>query len=267
MNLKSIIRSLLCTSVWLAAPMTSAQAVVTEKLLLPISPGRVPGAQGSEWVTDLALTNMSDTTVSVDYGELYCPGLCVPVPVPPHSTIVAVDVLASSAVRGSFAVTEVGRTADLALTLRSRDLSRQSETWGTVIPVVSKNDLFSRRFGLVDVPIEPQFRAMLRIYDFNAETAANVRVRVYKLNPLQPGNQQPENDTPLLDLVPTFATPSPGEETLFPASFEFPLWLQPALSDAGRVRVQIDPLDDTGDYWAFVSVTHNDSQHVTVITP
>jgi hypothetical protein len=257
------ILAILFLSFTLPAFVAAAQSG-TENLLLPVA-GRLPGAHGSEWVTELTLTNMSDTEVFVGDRHVDVCTFSCPLSVPPRSTIVIEDVTTASNVRGRLTRIEQGRIGDLAMTLRTRDLSRQFETWGTVIPVIARADLFSQRFGIVDVPVEPQFRAMLRIYDFDAQTPGAVRVRVYALHPRAGNDQQPDSDTLLLDIQPTFAI-SPGEESIYPGSIELPLWLDPALLNAGHVRIQIDPLDETGDYWAFVSVTHNDTQHVSVLT-
>lgn len=262
-----IIRPGILASLFLSLASIAAAQSGTENLLLPIAPGRLPGAHGSEWLTELTITNMSDSEVFVGDRHVDVCTFACPLRVPPRSTIVIEDVTTDSNVRGRLTRIEQGRIGDLAVTLRTRDLSRQFETWGTVIPVISRTDLFSRRFGIVDVPVEPQFRAMLRIYDFDAQTPAAVRVRVYALNPRGANDQRPDSDTLLLDLVPMFRVPSQGSEQTYPGSIEIPLWLDPALANAGRVRIQIDPLDETGDYWAFVSVTHNDTQHVSVLTP
>jgi hypothetical protein len=36
---------------------------------------------------------------------------------------------------------------------------------------------------------------------------------------------------------------------------------------AESVRIEIQPSDQTLQFWAFVAVTNNASQHVTVVTP
>lgn len=248
-----------------------AQAQTVEKLLLPIAPQRVPGAFGSEWVTDAVVTNMSDSPIRVTRDlPPVCVALCTPFPIPARSTAFVTDIPRSADVRGTYLFVESGRTHDLSVTLRTRDLSRQNETWGTVIPVVGADDLFAARFGLADVPVEPQFRSTLRIYDVDAETTPAVRVRVYRIDPQRdPANNSvlSDADTLLLDVTPAFNLPAPGTRAIFPASVEIPLWLLPELANAGRVRVQIDPLTGERDYWAFVSVTHNETQHVTVVTP
>lgn len=58
-----------------------------EQFLIPIVPSRIPGAFGSEWVTELAVTNVSDTPVYVTRNPSAIPGLFAPIPpAPPKSS-------------------------------------------------------------------------------------------------------------------------------------------------------------------------------------
>ena len=148
--------------------MASAQAGSDppDKLLLPIAPQRVAGVFGSDWLTDAAVTSMSDSPVEVSRDlPSACISLCLPLPIPARSTVFVTDIPRSPNVQGRFLFVEAGREKDLSVTLRTRDLSRQQEAWGTVIPVVSTADLFAGRFGIVDIPTGTEFRSMLRIYD------------------------------------------------------------------------------------------------------
>ena len=246
----------------------NAQTSEYEKILLPIRPARVLGAFGSEWVTQVAVTNLSTTPVSVLYlrscGITTCPNAP---PIPPGVTIF-IYISLSSEVPGYFIEVERGRFKDLALTLRTEDVSRRNETWGTVIPVVTEKDLFETRFGLNDVPLEDQFRSTLRIYDFDGSTPGGVRVRIFQVNPFRDYPFDSSRDVLLLEKELTFTVPFSGGGTRgHPAYTEIPLWREPSLSNAGRVRIEIEGLDGLKEYWAFVSVTHNETQHVTVVSP
>jgi hypothetical protein len=113
----------------------------------------------------------------------------------------------------------------------------------------------------------PDFRATLRIYDTNADTQPRVRVRLFALDPTRDPVLASDADTLIVEIEPFFAMPEAGTTRLFPASAQVALWLDPRLTNAGRVRIEIEPLDGLQEYWAFVSITHNATQHVTVITP
>ena len=243
-----------------------------DRLLLPLTTGQVQGAFGSIWETDLALTNLSDTPLTVLWYEQRggCPILCGPPPPIPARATIFPDVIASACpeVRGVLLWVERGRIHDLAVTLRTHDLSRQNQTWGTTIPTVAADGLFAQRFGLIDIPTDPQFRSTLRIYDFYSATPANVRLRVYAVDARRDFPRDASQDPLLLEVTPTFSVPAGiPQKSVCPGYVEIPLTGNPALSSAQRIRIEIEPLDGLKEYWGFVSVTHNDTQHVTIVTP
>ena len=243
-----------------------------DRLLLPLTTGQVPGAFGSIWETDVALTNLSDTPLTVLGFQQRggCPILCGPLPPIAARATIFPDVIAPACpeVRGVLLWVERGRVGDLDVALRTHDLSRQNETWGTTIPVISVDELFERRFTLVDVPTDPQFRSTLRIYDFNASTPGTIRVRIYAVDPARDVPRDNLADTLLFETTPVFSVPAgASQKTVCPGYVEIPLSGKSELSSAQRIRVEIEPLDGLKEYWGFVSVTHNETQHVTIVTP
>jgi len=241
-----------------------------EKVLIPLPTGQTAGAFGSLWRVALAVSNISDTPVDVQgHGACRMDGIpCRPHPIPAQGTIY-ITAMPTSNVPASFLLVEPGRLDDLSITIRVFDRSREHLTWGATLPVVTRQKLFTGRFGIGDVPITSDFRSMLRIYDFDATTPPAVRVRVYKVTPETANEMGPvPADQLLVELHPGFATPVEGGGTDgHPGYAAIPLWLLPALEGAERVRIVIEPLDATGDYWALVSSTHNETQHVTVLVP
>ena len=244
-----------------------------DRVLLPLTArGAIPGNFGSQWITDMALTNMSDSPVNVlgfgNCGGILCNSLP---PVPARTTVVsaASPGAQSCGGQGSFLAIERGRSRDIAVTLRSRDLSRQSETWGTTVPVIAFDQLFGRKFGMVDIPVDPQFRTTLRLYDVNGATPPAVRLRIDEIDPaLRNEAHDFGGDKLLLEMTPSFLIPTTGGGVATcPAYSEISLSSLPALADAKRIRVEIEPLDGVAEYWGMVSVTHNATQHVTVILP
>lgn len=262
-------RTLLALALLTIAPASFGQQY--EKVLVPLPLGDTPGAYGSLWSTRLVVTNLSDTPVDVQTFAQQC-GISVPCPpsppIPPQGTVYLSNMPVSE-VPAAFLFVEQGRRKDVSITLRTADVSRLDRTWGVTIPVLTRDQLFAGRFGLGDVPVSNNFRSTLRIYDFDATTAAAVRVRIYKVTGVGPGTLQPAiPDELLADFTPQFQTPTEGGGVAgHPGYTSIPLWLLPQLAGVERVRILIEPLDATADYWAFVSSTHNDTQHVTVFAP
>lgn len=240
-----------------------------ERVLVPFPPGVTAGAFGSQWTADIAVSNLGDSPVDVQgHGDCHVGVPCRPKPIPPGTTIYIGQILRSN-VPAAFLEVEPGRVGDLSITMRVFDQSREHLTWGAGVPVITREDLFSRPFGIGDIPVSAEFRSTLRVFDFDATSPGRVRVRVYKVDPLTANEVNPGAPDPLLvELIPAFAAPIEGGGTDgHPGYASVPLWLLPELADAKRVRVVIDPLDSTGEYWAMVSSTHNETQHVTVLSP
>ena len=240
-----------------------------EQVLVPLQLVDTPGAFGSLWRTTVLASNISDTPIDVQaYGECPVPVPCIQEPIPPQATV-AISTMRRSEVQGAFLAVEKGRVGDLSITIRTVDHSREHLTWGATIPVITRRDLFTGRFGIGDVPVTDDFRSTLRIYDFDGRTPGAVRVRIYRLFATELPLPVPRPPDPLIaELIPSFTTPVSGNGVFgHPGYAAVPLWLIPEVQQAGRVRIVVEPLDDSGDYWAFVSSTHNETQHVTVLTP
>ncbi|HEX8169336.1 MAG TPA: hypothetical protein VF824_02215 [Thermoanaerobaculia bacterium] len=246
----------------------AAQGQEYEKVLVPISLNQTLGAFGSVWHALLTISNVSETPVSVGQRGSCITGPCTPPPIPPHATVHE-GVVPVSEVPASFLFVDKGRLDDVNITIRTFDRSRLNRTWGATIPVVTRRDCFTGRFGINDIPAGNDFRSSLRIYDFDAVTPGAVRVRIYRLAGFGPGT--PVTATPdelLATLEPGFTPPVSGGGTAgHPGYASIALSALPELGGVERIRVEIEPLDTTGDYWAFVSATHNETQQVTIIAP
>ncbi|HYM62467.1 MAG TPA: hypothetical protein VEZ11_16410 [Thermoanaerobaculia bacterium] len=159
---------------------------------------------------------------------------------------------------GVFVYVPSEHVPEIAFDARIVDLSRESLTWGTEIPVISESGAYTTSIRLIGIPTDPRFRLMLRIYDFDGVDGVQVRVRVFT-----------EADVILADQ--TLAMRKPAGDQPFPFA-GYPATVQVDLTglvagSTGRARVEIDPITPGLRFWAFVSVTHDETQHVTLITP
>jgi hypothetical protein len=223
----------------------------TFKALVPIALlGEVPGAFGSRWRASLTIHNLGETEVRS------CGGASIPRPFyPPHMT----TAYPVSGLVGAFICIE-GSPENVVLSSRVQDLSRQSLTWGTEIPVVREREVRTERLALPDMPTDERFRQTLRIYDWDGNRGEAFRMRILTRAGLV-----------LVDEVLT-PLPAPANPLLhpeMPGYTELP-WVAgayPQIMTEDRVTLQISPVNPGVRFWAFLSVTNNETQHVTTITP
>jgi hypothetical protein len=237
-----------------------------EMVLLPLATkGETLGGYGSRWVTHLGLFNGTDREISWpnDIRDL---GGCLFPPCP------TVRIPAKSYHDPVIYHTEPGKppgallyirdeiAADVRLSVRIQDLSRQALTWGTEIPVVREVDLLRGTFYLWDIPLDSRFRQSLRVYDpLPHEGCRMVRIRL--LDQVA-GAVLWEEVASLRD---SDCRSGPGSN--FPAAME---WHD--LSDrigltTGKMVAEITPLEPDMAIWGFITVINNETQHVTTITP
>jgi hypothetical protein len=119
----------------------------------------------------------------------------------------------------------------------------------------------------LDIPVDSRFRSLLRVYDFDPGDGHEVEVRIFRTPSTitfpSPSSLAP--DQLLLDTV--LQLRNAGLPALYPgyATLSIPDLLTVGIND--RLRVEVVPLTPLLRYWAFVSVTNNETQHVTVVTP
>lgn len=224
-----------------------------DRILLPIFLPPTQGAFGSEFVTWFEMWNKVDGPDVAVYGFPYvCPVMCVPTLGPPYllSHINATVIQPFGGTPGWILFVPKERASAVAATLRVYDRSRVSSTLGTEIPVVHDRDFHADTIALLGLPLDSRFRNTLRIYSATpAETDVKVTIG---------------DSTSVVHLA-------PGADLFQPATATFTAFPPPLSggSDAGFVtrRVTIEPLVAGTRIWAFISVTNNETQQITVISP
>ncbi|HEX2120261.1 MAG TPA: hypothetical protein VHL59_01340 [Thermoanaerobaculia bacterium] len=133
-----------------------------------------------------------------------------------------------------------------------RDVSREQTSWGAQLPIVREKDFRSGEIVLPNVVVDPRYRSMLRIYGVDG-VGTQVQVQASDSQPIVVTLGGPCTETPCNSNEPAFAS------------------LDVASTFRGLVgratTLVIRPADGVHRLWAFASITNNDSQHVTVITP
>ena len=218
-----------------------------ETVLVPLIVQERAGAFGSRWATSFIATN--GTSVMVD---------------PINEGSAPTYVLWRDRQNANFDT----------MHLRIRDMNREQDaSWGTELPIVRENDLRVRQIQLLDIPTDRRFRISLRIYTIapfdTTVRPADYTIEIDRMDPCcsSAGRKQ------------TVSMPEPARRGFgvgtfvrtLPGYFEQNDFLSawPEVSDARLVRITIRSVNDTRAplFWAFASITHNTTQHVTLVTP
>jgi hypothetical protein len=236
------------------------------QLLVPLTVFNTPGANGSVWSAELNVFNSSELHLRMPGPEMFIAELPVDpaVVVEPRKTQ-NVQLRTFFRSEGAFLYVPKALADAPKWSLRVRDLSQNATSLGADVPVVQQSD-GRPDITLIDIPTDPRFRATLRIYGFTPG-AMLVGVRVYRelFNFLLA-----EYDV-FLNGRETFEaeefTPYPSYIALDPLTPEVR-----AAAAGRRVRIELTNYGSNvspppPNIWAFVSLTHNETQQVTVVTP
>jgi hypothetical protein len=238
------------------ALIESALAQDVTAVLLPVTANTpIPGANGSLWSTEIVARNNGPDAVFF-LSPCSATSVCLPPyrQIQPHTTVR----LENDSPRGTIILLRSREAAAMVFDIRARDLSRQSETWGTEIPAIADSAAFTSTstLYLLNIPTTSAFRSFLRIYDFVESLQEVTRQFNVKVFPLS-------GDTLLKEMNVTTTT-LPGQAV---GEVDVSDVTPPAGGDTVRLEITPFPVDPPRKFWAFVSVTNNATQHVTLVTP
>jgi hypothetical protein len=213
-----------------------------ERILLPLSVGGAAGAYGTVWSTELWYRNNSTR-----------PMIIFPVAVSDYVTTVGRTSFlpvgwAPAAAPGQFLFVSRDGADQVQFDLRLFNLANPSAAWGTKLPVVRERE-FADSASLINVPTGTAFRSTLRIYGLaDGSVVAPVDVRVYSYE-----EKLLTSKALLLEGVPPYAAILSLADTF------------PEIRQVERVRIEV--VSGQIKIWAFVSVTSNTTQDVSLVTP
>lgn len=244
-----------------------------ERVLLPVAVrGERPGAFGSRWTTPIAITVAGDRAIYLYGYDPRCSILpCLGTqPIPPGITFYPE---AFEPNQGAILLLQQAFADRVQISLRAQDVSRQGQTFGTEVPVVRGRDWFDSAFDLPGVPIAPEFRTTLRIYDSEGVSGRRARIQFYRTDPAvqSPATGEfprPASDVLLNEITVTLAVAgSPEANGQFAFGYAEIDALQPGVPTPTRLRIRVIPESAGQRLWAYVSVIHNETQSLTVISP
>ncbi len=223
-------------------------------VLLPIYATQATGAYGSRWETELTLRN--DTTAPIAFTTLACLFPCFGMTELPPATSARhnPNLPVGRSLEGRIMHFDRSDLAGISFSLRVRDISRSAQSAGTEIPVV-REDALQTHIVLIDIPVDPRFRHSLRVYD--ATHGSAVRVRIFPF----------QGDTPVVDQTVTLLQASDTITAPSQIGLHGLTAVYPALTGIGPFRIEVDAGSPVQRLWAFVSITNNDTQELTTVTP
>ena len=232
-------------------PAAAPLPALFERILVPVVYNG-PGAHGSMWSTELSMRNATGYGVT-----LWRPTRGLPV-IPPSRPQMADP---GQSFSGLFLIAPREASQALHLNLRVRDTSRESNGWGTELPIVRERDFSPEPFELLSVPRDSRYRTTLRIYLLGSYPAF-ARVVIYSM---VDGRVMGHGLVPLESGEPcSGADPCNGDKPSFSVINDVAKYFHIPANDAFGIRVE--PWGPVA-LWAFVTVTNNETQHVTVISP
>lgn len=223
-----------------------------ERLFVPLAVGGpgLEGGYGSIWKSELHAFNRGTGTITVYTSTSLC-GITCPVSrfaVQPGQSI---EILSGEP---TMLRISGGTAGDLSFNARVFDESRNRTDWGTEIPIVDPAD-FNSGFALLNVPVRVGFRLLLRLYEAEGDdTQVTIRVRDAVTNAVV-SEMTADLQVVISDTFYDFSQTQVSLDEPLGAGVE------------GRVHLEITPVVPSQRIWGFVSVTHNETQHVTLISP
>jgi hypothetical protein len=233
-------------------------------LLVPIALSNslqtVVGAHGTLWTTEVWFRNGSTYSFQSLQPTGICAGAC-PTGFP-AGAMGGLGGIETNNGQGAMLHVPIPAADAFVLTARLLELTRQSQPTGVEIPVIAEGQFFTGERWLLAIPSNPEVRSSLRVWDPRARGGTELLVdfvatdgTLLASTTLRPG------DDPNVQ----YPGPRPSNIPTVAASFDLTAEF-PGLKDHEEFHVRIRPAQEGQEYWAMVSVTHNTTQHVLLIT-
>jgi hypothetical protein len=217
------------------------------------------GAHGSEWITDIRMRNDAPVdieTVPTFWFDQDSPVLPLPVPFIPAGARASFP--GERRDGGAFLFVPLGLDAPLAFSAHIVDQSRSTTDLGAEMPLVRAEDT-AHTIRLLEVPVEDRYRARLRVYDYDSVNGRRVIVLMRSAGAIITSRELTLTGVPVCVTTPCL----PGR----PAFGVLDLDQIPELRGHDVVDVTVASRTREARIWAFVSVTNNETQAVTLYSP
>lgn len=238
-----------------------------EAALVPVHvDGILHGAFGAQWKTDLWLRNSGFTPIEISPWPCFDVVCTAEFPktttLAPGHSLRNLPPLTGSADGNPSRLVYVARSdsSNVSFSLRFADISRASLDGGVEMPVIRERELLGATAQLFNVPLGHSFRVLLRLYEM-AYTSSQFMVRVY------PQSESDEASVHSFELTATASQAGPFRPKAAYVQFDITGLLGEQQAWPETARIEVTPLTPGSNFWAFASITNNDTQIVTLVTP
>jgi hypothetical protein len=232
------------------------------RVLVPLIPNVTPGANGARWKAETTLLIRSDEQIELGPDPCAFSPVCPPVVLTyPLQRPFPLTSRFADDVGGLFVYTLAKDIDKLDVGSRVYDVARLETTAGSAIAIPREEDFVARTISLLGIPVAPQYRHTLRVYDFEGRAGARVAVRVYANDDREPRGSFVQT----LTLSRHARTYTDQQLPTHPAYLQLDPGALVGLAGATTIRLDVEPLDGSR-IWAFVSITNNDTHHVTTFS-
>jgi hypothetical protein len=227
MNLTPIIR-MFTAALSLIIPTVLAAQPADDTLRVLVPVASTLGEFDTNWQVDVTVSNQNAVPVTVA-GTSVAPLTTATLTLPRFAQFV-----------------EIARAvaAGITISVRVHDTTHDADSWGTDVPAVPETE-FRRAILLPAVPGDARYRSLLRIYGSGSGGTAIIRLRN-----AQSGRLLEQTSVPLTGDAPSYAQVPLGSSTV-----------------GSRVIEITTPGENDSPLWAFVSITNNVTQQVTLSLP
>ncbi|HYO75186.1 MAG TPA: hypothetical protein VE010_01885 [Thermoanaerobaculia bacterium] len=233
------------------------------RILVPLAGPDARGQNNSLWRTEITGLVTSDT--QLDFQPAPC---TAPITCPPHSPLrqpfnaydLGLGRLAGAL--GQFVYLPAEQEPLFHMNARVYDVSRSEQTAGAEIPIVRDEDFAAGPVSIVGIPVAPHYRHTLRVYDLDGRNGAMVRIRIFANGETTPR----ATEIRALTLPAGASTATVLNLPTHPAVLQLDPGALTPLAGLSTMRVEIEPLDLGVRLWSFVSVTNNETHHVTTFS-
>jgi hypothetical protein len=234
------------------------QTTDTVRFLVPVAISAA-GALGTNWRTEVFLNNASPEAFALGGGTTSASGT---IPTIAGSATTALALYPPAGNTGAFVYIPKRLVDNVTVSLRVHDTTRDSDSWGTEVPVVPETQ-FKREAVLVGVPTDARYRTLLRVYSYNAsETPVRIDLRDDAT-----GELLTTQSALLKSGIPSVSTTTPPTAPAY-AQIALDSILAPFAATHSRIRAEVtSTFAPAPPIWAFVSITNNATQQVTTVTP